>query len=117
MSLPAIEEPVTWWQFTNSPPQDPEALAGQVYRTTGTIVSPEQCAALIFDEHDLILERTAEALGMDMVEFMRETQAGRIVWMEQLVGGLIAAKPLNDSIWTSIPSVQSGGRMNLGLSF
>lgn len=117
MSLPAIEEPVTWWQFTNSPPQDPEALAGQVYRTTGTIVSPEQCAALIFDEHDLILERTAEALGMDMVEFMRETQAGRIVWMEQLVGGLIAAKPLNDSIWTSIPGVQSGGRMNLGLSF
>lgn len=113
MVLPAIEEAVTWWQFTNSPPQDPEILARETFNLTGVIVPPEQCAELIFGEHDLILERTAGVLGMELAEFMREAQAGRIVWREHLAGGWVAAKRIEEEKWIPVPGVHTGAAINL----
>lgn len=87
-----IEEPTTWWDYVNSPEQDPDLLAAEAYRISGVMVPMEMFTASICENHELILAMTADTLGMDQWEFMKLAQAGSILWQSPLLGKWVLVK-------------------------
>lgn len=104
MPLP-IEQAVTWWQFVNMPEQDPDLLAVDAFRLSGVIADSGMFADAIATDHEVILTHTAEALGMELAEVVREALAGRILWHAHMNGGWVQARRLDCEFWTSVPGI------------
>lgn len=101
-----IERPTTWWEFTNSPEQDPEIVAAEAFLLSGQMIPLEMFAEAIYRDHDAILANTADALGMEISLFMKAALNKQIWWQAPLLGKWVLAKSTERG-WMPVPGVHA----------